>query len=1595
MPSIPFRLPRFLVAGLFLTRVALAQTAHAWSGAPSPLDGHHLLLLWADGFHLEGGKRVPVQKEAACIGGTGWAVEPGATAVQDVRVRHAGDYALWVRVAPGERPPSWPLKIQILGEKEQSLLVGRINDGEGSAERGGPAGLALFVRHCIEQTPGGPAIARIKGYGVEGTVGPTSAGASADEMDDLVAELKQDIAREEGHSELGWFRDANRLDSFDRANPFYWWKVGRISLTSGVYRVAVRGEGAAEAKRPRLDLLVLTTAGDNRLEYPVACDFTRQPGSYVRFRIASLPASGRLTIQGSMKTHYDPFSAGPWLFNPEGFPTGSEGLRPHVRTGYTRWYRLQDSGGEKAPGYGDMEVRFDIQLSDAGAEGSTQFAGYPHEDYIVREFQWQEPDGRFLSMRMNFDKRPEHLRTIRDHSRENYDRALRATRDRLFPLTPTDFQTFGNAAGGGFGAAQDYEFKVLRLLGFNVPSVSDGLLYRRLYGGDLAGGHYWPPVFMPYDEEEARARYQAHYQQSRHLFTPHTRIFQLADEPGEIDQNFSAPIWRYRQEGKEAWWQDESGGSEWLSRLTNLSNYAVEGEIQAASLTIAIGVNPNTPEAPHGFWTVGQISRLTPANLRFGIGPTPHPGMATLAVCQLGENRRTTFRVVHEGSRAQLFVQEQPTATLEQVPPSGAIRVAMGGRGRIYRLAIRPLRHSERMASPEGRESGQGLDPARKGGGGSGELLDDMMDDLTQGPGETRKPLDLKAQMEKDWVAWGGNPRAQEGFRRWLRDRGITADLFGLRDWSEVRMMKISSLAETPEQKRLYYWSRRYSGWLTPRMFALAAEAAHDASPNRQMESFVALSGHALYMGRTAMPLDMFELARWGESSHMLAGVSDGMTLGSWRWDSHQSVAYSVAPYNAGGRVIGRPRRNFPMMFCHWPSEFKVYTMLGNQCKAISLFWYGPQWAITEWYWADNEGSYHAASTLANRTALEADIIGPGVMRPSFVAMLYAHATEYWSGASSYADKRALFVALANAYYQPELVTEEQVVQEGALDHYRALYLVEPHVPRATTRAIMEWVRRGGLIVVFADAWRADEYDEPLDGLAALAGAERQVATSPFSNSRILPVAGEADFHPHRVEGRTVSEVRWPGSRVRAVYEDQTPAWLEGDVGKGRVIYFGHRGGLTYSRRAIVLGGRHTVWTEAPRTVIATPLMEAGVERELELSHPAVVAYPLTASNGTAIILFNYHCYALHDLEFRLKESQPPRSVTRYINGFDREPLPFEWTNGVVRFVLPTLTEAESQMIVVRTREPEGDRRLEAMKVHAQGLIGEEDWRARSAGVWIAGFFPDWGLTEVLTERLRDSHYAVRRAAAEALGRLGASSAIGQLRTQMSVESDSHALAEMLMTLGRIGSAEEAMTCAEFIRHPDVMVRRGALLGLRQAVGRDPLKSDARVRQKAETVAREAIEDPDARIFGPALQLLADVNPDRCLTVVLNPEAEGVENSRCDEWLALMIPRADLFEAWCRAGMPERERLAGRWAASHVHPALVETLLAHPESITDPGMFLRWTNPADVARLFERRDRLPKGVQPYVMIALTRAFRVHLGADAEDWTDYLKNRVVP
>ena len=82
------------------------------------------------------------------------------------------------------------------------------------------------------------------------------------------------------------------------------------------------------------------------------------------------------------------------------------------------------------------------------------------------------------------------------------------------------------------------------------------------------------------------------------------------------------------------------------------------------------------------------------------------------------------------------------------------------------------------------------------------------------------------------------------------------------------------------------------------------------------------------------MPLDMFQLA--SDSPAMMPGVSDWMSLGSWRWDSHQAVAFSVAMFNAGARRYGQDPVTFPMMHCVYPSDFRAYTMLANAIEALA-----------------------------------------------------------------------------------------------------------------------------------------------------------------------------------------------------------------------------------------------------------------------------------------------------------------------------------------------------------------------------------------------------------------------------------------------------------------------------------------------------------------------------------------------------------------------------------------------------------------------------------------------------------------------------------
>ena len=667
------------------------------------------------------------------------------------------------------------------------------------------------------------------------------------------------------------------------------------------------------------------------------------------------------------------------------------------------------------------------------------------------------------------------------------------------------------------------------------------------------------------------------------------------------------------------------------------------------------------------------------------------------------------------------------------------------------------------------------------------------------------------------------DPAANVGFRRWLAERGVTPKLFGQSSMDGVKLLLAPPKPDqaTPETRRLYYWSRRYKAWLTPKAFALAAEAIKRSAANPDLQAYVGLSGHNLYLGRrrenvNPMPMDMFDLAAY---PGLMPGISDWMSPynaraggwdgGQWRFVSHEAVGFSVAFFNAGARRygadFGKPPVSRSMMHCVGPSLFRAYTMLGNQVKWISYYNYGPRVDHRGngrvGAWSGIPEAHYAVQQVNNQAAQVDDLLGPGVMLPSRVALLCGRSTDYYGGdMADRTSRRDLFLALSHEYYKPELVTEEQVA-EGALDHYSALYVVDRWVAAPAQERIAAWVRQGGLLWTRGGALQFNEFQEKHDFL------ERELGLK-------------------RADGK----VDWPGARVRESNADGNPVWLEKELGRGRVHFLVTAPEYAYTY-AIWPWRDLTLWYGGNkpelRAQIAAPLHEAKVERPLTVSLPAMMAAPIGTAAGTVIVFYNMNAPDIPSLPdvprtnivITLKSPTPPHSV-QYVHGSGRdlEDLPHVYANGTVTMTLPKLPDYDDGLLIaVRNQPAPPDTRLADMRRNAEAYLASDDWQTLSAGAWFAGFFPEWGLGPKLAPLLKHENWSVRRSAAESLGRLKFAGAAADLRAALDRERDPHVLADLLGALDLVDHKDAPALAEKLAGHdnPAVSQEAAAILARR------------------------------------------------------------------------------------------------------------------------------------------------------------------------------------
>ena len=751
----------------------------------------------------------------------------------------------------------------------------------------------------------------------------------------------------------------------------------------------------------------------------------------------------------------------------------------------------------------------------------------------------------------------------------------------------------------------------------------------------------------------------------------------------------------------------------------------------------------------------------------------------------------------------------------------------------------------------------------------------------------------------------------------------------------------------------------------------------------------------------------MFQFASYDNG--LMPGISDWYTNSA---EGGPAVnAYSAALFNAGARRYGRSPASISMMHLVHPSPLRVYACLANNVKYLSYYSFGPYvLGVAGDTWSHKPECYEACGPPDCRAAQIDDLLVPAVLRPSRVAMLWSQATDHWDQRTSFRDKRTTFLGLSHEYYQPDLVSEAQVLS-GALEHYDALYVLDAYVVSGVQERIGDWVQAGGLLWASTGALTRNEYNEEEDLLQKLCGLRRTMLRpeSPEDKEEeppvVEPVAGQADFVPHTVVAEGIPEsLQSEDARVRARYRDGRPAWLEWSKGKGKVVYVAHRAGETYASRVVRWYPR--VWPDVGRSTLTQPLHEARVSRELVVSEPLVMATAQGTGDGTVVMLYNLHVSPRENLQVSLREPARPFSVETF-EGLRLKPLPFEFREGQVHVTLPELDGG--QMIVVRRRAAPPDDRPERERKRTATQLASEEPLDLAAGAFFAGLNPEWEMAEKLVPLIRHERWEVRRSAAEALGRLRYTASGDALAAAVVEEADSHARGDQMMALARLGHPQASKLCLKLLSDRKMFVKRQAARSALVLLGADPGKEEVdpwdalhavgdEQRGFASKVAELALQEPDVRVkkFGIRFSFLLE--PVRALDEAMAAFAVAPElEPNLRHWARGIAKHDAAFSEWLNRGLPGGARCVLHVGSQRHHPKVAAALIPH---VCDVGAYTWRTwhkalvcqGDGPLLREAVKRREDARWLKMLLPSILEHVFEARIGSSLDDWEKWLAER---
>ena len=540
------------------------------------------------------------------------------------------------------------------------------------------------------------------------------------------------------------------------------------------------------------------------------------------------------------------------------------------------------------------------------------------------------------------------------------------------------------------------------------------------------------------------------------------------------------------------------------------------------------------------------------------------------------------------------------------------------------------------------------------------------------------------------------DPKYLEPFRKWLKQKRLSSSDLGV----------APEKATLTGNRRLQWYAQQFSAEQRFAHYRRLTEVAQQ-SFGAQVLTGANYSPHhgVMYYGNHLQWIDAFKhraMSMFWTEDYIFFVPELPQTISFLLARAQCAVKYHNQPIHmyvmphAPGQPADYFRRNLLMS-------------IGAGAKHIDHFWVAPQenysenyvsWQYPDTFQAIYESTHDTAAVepllrdarrrpariavvTGKATALNEDHAQVNVSADRFLRMCHLAAKPVQNICRK--DQQLIYLALRQAQYQVDLITEEDIFEGNYLKQYQVIYFAGEWINTYAVPKLEKWVRDGGVLYASTGLGHLNQYNEKESSFHQLLGIATEPPRKNLYHHRPLlelPLAETVGTsHPDDLDLEAIAMLQRlrptaPEVRVLVRWQDGTAAVTERPLGKGKVFAIGTAIGATLWKTALrpvpwARGGRVNLYNPVDFQPSAWQIMNLGAEaalidRQIQCSQRSVESLLLDNAKGTLVTLINWSNEpTLDDVQVAVKVPTAPRQV---FSVTQQKALEFDYTNGKVKF---------------------------------------------------------------------------------------------------------------------------------------------------------------------------------------------------------------------------------------------------------------------------------------------------------------------------------------